>query len=63
MRYKIGEFAAKLNVHTAYECGILHDMPLSKRRMIYECGNVKDRDLSAAINILKIAVLQQLPSA
>ena len=53
MRYKIGEFAAKLNVHTACECGKLHEMPLSMRHMVYECGNEKDRDLSAVINILK----------
>ena len=38
------------------ECGKLHDMPLHKRRMLCECGNDKDRDHNAAINILKKAV-------
>ena len=37
------------------ECGKLHDMPLHKRRMICECGNNKDRDHNAAINILRLA--------
>jgi len=37
-------------------CGKLHDMPLHKRRMICDCGNDIDRDLNAAINILKLAV-------
>ena len=38
------------------ECGKLHEMPLSKRRMVCECGNDKGRDHNAAINILKKAV-------
>lgn len=33
------------------ECGKLHDMPLSKRLMECDCGNVLDRDINAAINI------------
>jgi putative transposase len=37
------------------DCGKLHDMPLSKRRMACECGNNRDRDHNAAINILKLA--------
>jgi putative transposase len=37
------------------ECGRLHDMPLNKRRMACECGNNKDRDHNAAINILRLA--------
>ena len=37
------------------ECGKLHDMPLNKRRMVCECGNNKDRDHNAAINILRLA--------
>ena len=37
------------------ECGRLHDMPLYKRRMVCGCGNNKDRDHNAAINILRMA--------
>ncbi|WP_286293196.1 transposase [Methylomarinovum tepidoasis] len=33
-------------------CGQLHSMPLEKRQMECDCGNVMDRDLNAAINIL-----------
>ncbi len=32
-------------------CGQLHDMPLSQRLMICDCGNVIDRDLNAALNL------------
>lgn len=32
-------------------CGQLHDMPLSKRIMVCDCGLVLDRDENAAINI------------
>ena len=32
-------------------CGQLHDMPLSQRTMICDCGNVIDRDLNAALNL------------
>ena len=38
------------------ECGKIHDMPLHKRRMVCECGNNKDRDHNAAVNILRKAV-------
>jgi putative transposase len=34
------------------ECGQLHDMPLSVRTMECDCGNVMDRNLNAAKNIL-----------
>ena len=37
---------------TCSRCGQLHDMPLDKRTMTCDCGNVQDRDLNAAINIL-----------
>jgi len=37
---------------TCSECGQIHDMPLSKRTMVCDCGNVMDRDLNAARNIL-----------
>jgi putative transposase len=33
-------------------CGKMHDMPLSNRTMKCECGNVADRDINAAKNIL-----------
>lgn len=33
-------------------CGKLHDMPLSKRTMRCDCGNIMDRDTNASINIL-----------
>jgi putative transposase len=33
-------------------CGRIHDMPLSKRTLVCECGNVVDRDVNAAQNIL-----------
>jgi len=37
---------------TCSECGQLHDMSLSKRTMECDCGNIMDRDLNAARNIL-----------
>jgi len=37
---------------TCSECGQIHDMPLAKREMRCDCGNVADRDLNAARNIL-----------
>ena len=37
------------------ECNKEHDMPLHKRRMQCNCGNDKDRDHNAAINILRLA--------
>jgi putative transposase len=40
---------------TCCECRLVHDMPLSKRIMDCECGNKIDRDLNAAINILRWA--------
>jgi putative transposase len=33
-------------------CGKIHNMPLSKRTLHCECGNVMDRDINAAKNIL-----------
>lgn len=35
-------------------CGQIHEMKLSDRRMVCDCGLDLDRDLNAAINILKI---------
>jgi putative transposase len=34
------------------QCGKLHNMPLSKRTLECECGNIDDRDINAAKNIL-----------
>lgn len=45
------------------ECGKLHDMPLHKRRMVCDCGNNKDRDYNAAVNILRLAQHNYLPTA
>ncbi len=36
-------------------CGAIHEMPLSKRIMECDCGNVMDRDLNAAINLEHVA--------
>ena len=36
---------------TCCQCGTLHNMPLSKRTMNCECGNIIDRDINAAKNI------------
>jgi len=36
-------------------CGKKHDMPLSNRQMVCECGNNKDRDFNASINIMNLA--------
>lgn len=41
---------------TCSECGLIQDMPLSARVMRCECGNVMDRDLNAAINIMRQAL-------
>lgn len=46
------------STRTCSECGQLHDMPLSKRTMDCECGNVMDRDVNAAINLKKMALLK-----
>ena len=35
-----------------YVCGKMHDMPLWKRTMECECGNIIDRDRNSAINIM-----------
>lgn len=37
-------------------CGQLHEMPLDQRVMVCDCGNVMDRDLNAAKNILNFGL-------
>lgn len=39
------------STRTCSGCGALHDMPLSKRRMVCDCGTSMDRDHNAAVNI------------
>lgn len=41
---------------TCCECGQIHDMPLNKRVMDCDCGNVIDRDINAAKNLERYAV-------
>ena len=41
---------------TCSGCGVIRDMPLSARIMRCECGLVMDRDLNAAINIMRQAL-------
>ncbi|NVZ11529.1 transposase, partial [Allochromatium humboldtianum] len=36
---------------TCHACGQLHDMPLSQRTLVCDCGHVMDRDLNAANNL------------
>lgn len=50
----IDRFAPSSNMCSA--CGQLHAMPLDKRMMVCDCGNVMDRDLNAANNILKLGL-------
>jgi len=33
-------------------CGKEHDMPIWKRTMVCECGNIIDRDRNSAVNIM-----------
>ncbi|SPJ17025.1 transposase [Burkholderiales bacterium] len=44
---------------TCSDCGTIHEMPLSSRRMVCECGCDMDRDLNAAINIRRQALAHQ----
>ena len=36
---------------TCHVCGQIHDMPLSQRTLVCDCGHVMDRDLNAAKNL------------
>jgi putative transposase len=44
---------------TCSDCGTVHDMPLSSRRMVCECGYDMDRDINAAINLWRQAMAHQ----
>ena len=46
---------------TCSVCGAMHGMPLDQRVMDCECGNVIDRDINAAINILRWATPEVMP--
>ena len=39
---------------TCYQCGKRHKMPLSERYFACDCGYEKDRDVNAALNIMKL---------
>lgn len=41
---------------TCHSCGTIHDMKLSERTMVCECGHEMDRDLNAAMNIRRQAL-------
>jgi|SRR3972149_9250158 len=53
---KIGKRVIEINERGTsrgcYVCGKTHDMPLSKRIMHCDCGNIIDRDRNSAINII-----------
>lgn len=41
---------------TCSACGTIHDLKLSDRTMVCDCGNTMDRDLNASINLMNKAV-------
>lgn len=53
---KIGKRVIEINERGTsrgcYVCGKMYDMPLSKRIMKCDCGNIIDRDRNSAINIM-----------
>lgn len=64
LEYKADWYGAKVvkanrffpSTKRCHACGTIHDMPLSKRVLACECGNVIDRDLNAAINLEHVAI-------
>lgn len=64
LEYKTAMTGAKLFIvdrfypssKTCSACGQIHEMKLSERVMVCDCGNVMDRDLNAAINLKNRAV-------
>lgn len=49
---KVIEIDERYTSKTCYVCGNRHDMPLWKRTMECDCGNVIDRDRNSSINIM-----------
>ena len=49
---RVIEISEKNTTKRCYVCGKLHDMPLSKRIMKCDCGNIIDRDRNSAVNIM-----------
>lgn len=49
---KVIEIDERRTSKRCYVCGKLHDMPLWKRIMECDCGNMIDRDRNSAINIM-----------
>lgn len=48
---KVIEVNPRNTSKTCNRCGRIHEMPLWKRTMECECGNVDDRDVNASKNI------------
>jgi putative transposase len=49
---RVIEISEKNTTKRCYACGKLHDMPISKRIMKCDCGNIIDRDRNSAVNIM-----------
>ena len=49
---RVIEISEKNTTKRCYVCGKLHDMPISKRIMECDCGNIIDRDRNSAVNIM-----------
>ncbi len=49
---KVIEIDERRTSKRCYVCGKLHDMPLWKRTMECDCGNIIDRDRNSAIYIM-----------
>ena len=63
LEYKTAWYGKKLVVadrwypssKTCSRCGAIHEMPLNQRTYRCQCGLVLDRDVNAALNLLKVA--------
>jgi putative transposase len=49
---RVIEISEKNTTKRCYACGKLHNMPLSKRIVKCDCGNIIDRDRNSAVNIM-----------
>jgi len=49
---KVIDIDERYTSKTCYVCGKRHDMPLWKRIMECDCGNVLDRDRNSSISIM-----------